>query len=362
MDNRNDDRTRDEQAAGRSLLPVAAVPALPDALAHLSGLLADAEVLRAQAQAPNTVAAYVRDWEAWLAFCRHAGVMPDNLSALTVSLYLTYLARHGSPFTGRPLTPGTIERRLYGLVDQARSHGQFLDARHPDIQQVLAGIRATRHQPPRPKQALQPDEVKAMVATLPLTLRGLRDRALLLLGYASALRRAELVGLEAERPTDPHTPDCRGWIEWHAGGLLLLVRGKGNRWRMVPVGPGSSDGTCPLHHLRRWLEEARIVAGPVFRGVAPDHKVGPDRLNDRQVARLVQRTALAAGIRADLPEAERAGLFAAHSLRSGHATYAVDIEEHQIQRQLGHRSVATTRRYRQTRDLFGVNLTQAVGL
>ena len=85
------------------------------------------------------------------------------------------------------------------------------------------------------------------------------------------------------------------------------------------------------------------------------------RSNDRHVARLVKRTALAAGLRPDLPEAERAALFSGHSLRAGLAT-AAEAHERDVQRQLGHASVEMTRRYQRRRDRFRVNLTRAAGL
>jgi integrase len=79
------------------------------------------------------------------------------------------------------------------------------------------------------------------------------------------------------------------------------------------------------------------------------------------VARLVQRTALAAGVRGDLPEGERKLAFSSHSLRAGLASSA-QIEEAHVQRHLGHASAEMTRRYQRKRDRFRVNLTKAAGL
>ena len=85
------------------------------------------------------------------------------------------------------------------------------------------------------------------------------------------------------------------------------------------------------------------------------------RLNDREVARLVKRAATAAGLRGDLPEADRPALFAGHSLRAGLASSA-EIDERHVQKQLGHASAEMTRRYQRRRDRFRVNLTKAAGL
>jgi integrase len=100
---------------------------------------------------------------------------------------------------------------------------------------------------------------------------------------------------------------------------------------------------------------ARIARGPLFRRVAKG-KAGAERLNDRHVARLVKRTALAAGVRGDLGESERAQKFSGHSLRAGLASSA-EVDERYVQKQLGHASAEMTRRYRSR-----VNLTKAAGL
>jgi integrase len=89
--------------------------------------------------------------------------------------------------------------------------------------------------------------------------------------------------------------------------------------------------------------------------------VGPDRLNDQEVARLVKKAALAAGIRGDLSEAELGQLFAGYSLRAGLASSA-EADERHVQKQLGHASAEMTRRYQRRRDRFRVKLTKAVGL
>ena len=167
---------------------------------------------------------------------------------------------------------------------------------------MLAGIRRTHGRPPEQKEAVLPEDLLAMIASLSLSdLRGLRDRAILLIGFAGGLRRSEIVGL-----------DCRaedglsgGWIEFFDDGLLLTLRGK-TGWREVEIGRGSSDASCPVVALQTWLKFARISHGPLFRRVLADGKsVGAERLTDRHVARLVKRTAMAAGVRGDLTEGER---------------------------------------------------------
>jgi integrase len=223
----------------------------------------------------------------------------------------------------------------------------------------MAGIRNTHAAPSRQKEAVLPEDLKAMLETLDRgTLRGLRDRAMLLLGFAGGLRRSEIVGLDCDRDD---TEDGRGWVEILDKGMLVTLRGK-NGWREVEIGPGSSDATCPVVALQTWLKFAKIGHGPIFRRVTGEGRdVGPDRLNAQEVARLVKRTALAAGVRSDLSEGERELKFAGHSLRAGLASSA-EVEERYVQKQLGHASAEMTRRYQRRRDRFRVNLTKAAGL
>ena len=150
-----------------------------------------------------------------------------------------------------------------------------------------------------------------------------------------------------------------GWTQILDGGVLLTLRGK-TGWREVEIGRGSSDATCPVVALETWMKFARIARGPLFRRVT-GKTVGADRLNDRHVARLVKRAALAAGVRADLSEADRAARFSGHSLRAGLASSA-EVDERYVQKQLGHASAEMTRRYQRRRDRFRINLTRAAGL
>ncbi len=197
-----------------------------------------------------------------------------------------------------------------------------------------------------------------MLATLPHDLRGLRDRSILLGGFAGGLRRSEIVGLDYGRDD---TLDSRGWIEILPEGLLLTLRGK-TGWPEVEIARGSAEHTCPVHALEQWLHYARIGFGPLFVAVSRDGRAATSRrLGDKHVARLVKQTDRDAGLRPDLPEAERVRLYSGYSLRAGLASSA-EVDERHVQKQLGHASAEMTRRYQRRRDRFKVNLTKAAGL
>lgn len=341
--------------------PTEAPPPSPAPADHQPPALRDlAERARGYAEAARSAStrrAYASDWTHFSGWCRREGIEATIPDPQVVGLYITACASGAKSVGGRRSAVSTIERRLSALVWAYRQRGLALDRRDRHIATVLAGIRNSHAAPPRQKEAILPGDLLAMLETCDRgTLRGLRDRAMLLIGFAGGLRRSEITGLDAARD---QTEDGRGWIELLPGGLLVTLRGK-TGWREVEIGRGSSPATCPVEALELWLRFARISQGPLFRritGGAP----GPFRLNDREVARLVKRAAQAAGLRGDLPERDRPALFSGHSLRAGLASSA-EAEERHVQKHLGHASAEMTRHYQRRRDRFRVNLTKAAGL
>ena len=306
--------------------------------------------------AENTNKAYAADWKHFARWCRLKGTDPLPPSAELIGLYLTDLAAPTGPSPA--LSVSTIDRRLSGLAWNYAQRGFNLDRKDRHIATVLAGIKRKHARPPARKEAILPEDILAMVATLPYDLRGLRDRAILLIGYAGGLRRSEIVSLDVGRDD---TPDSGGWIEILDDGAVLTLNAK-TGWREVVIGRGSSEQTCPVHALEQWLHFAKINFGPVFVRTSRDGKRALEvRLNDKHVARLIKSTVRKSGIRAELPEKDRLALFSGHSLRAGLASSA-EVDERFVQKHLGHASAEMTRRYQRRRDRFRVNLTKAAGL
>ena len=132
----------------------------------------------------------------------------------------------------------------------------------------------------------------------------MRDRALLLLGFAGAFRRSELVALDVADIAETET------------GLLVMIRrsktdqdGEG-----VTIAIARGDVACPARALREWLDAAGIEAGPIFKPINKAGTVSGERLTDRSVANIVKAHAERAGFDANL--------FSGHSLRSGFLTSA----------------------------------------
>ena len=327
--------------------------ALPGALDRL---VETARGYARQAASENTLRAYARDWAAFERWCRMRGADPLPPSPALIGLYIADLA---APQGKAPaLSVASIARRLSGLGWNYQQRGFSLDRKDRHIATVLAGIRRKHARPPVQKEAILAEDIRAMIATLPQDLRGLRDRAILLLGYAGGLRRSEIVSLDRHKDD---TIDSGGWVDLLENGVLITLRGK-TGWREVEIGCGTTDRTCPVHALSQWLRFASIGFGPVFVAVTRDGQRATDRrLHDKHIARLIKRTVLDAGLRPDLPENARLHLYSGHSLRAGLASSA-DVDERYVQKHLGHASAEMTRRYQRRRDRFCVNLTKAAGL
>lgn len=322
----------------------------------LERLVETARYYARAAASENTLKAYAKDWAHFARWCRMRGTDPLPPSPQLIGLYIADLT---TPQGNSPaLSVSSIERRLTGLAWGYAQRGDRLDRKDRHIATVLAGIRRKHARPPAQKEAILPEDLRDMLATLPHDLRGLRDRTMLLIGFAGGLRRSEIVALDHGKDD---TPDSGGWVEVLDGGALITLRGK-TGWREVEIARGSSDQTCPVHALTQWLHYARIDFGPLFVAVSRNGlKATGERLSDKHVARLIKQTVENAGLRPELSRAERLQLYSGHSLRAGLASSA-EVDERYIQKQLGHASVEMTRRYQRRRDRFRVNLTKAAGL
>jgi integrase len=271
QDQKPEGATPETQASG------ATPPALLSSAGRLSGRLgALAETAKAyarSAQADNTQRAYAADWRQFASWLRRQGLAEKPPDPEAVGLYLAAQVERG----GAELSVATLERRLSGIAWRYRQLGVPLDIRDRHIATVLAGIRRRHARPPLQKAAIFADELLAMLAVLDMDLRGLRDRAILAIGFAGGLRRSEIVGLDCG---PSQTEDGSGWIEIFSEGALLTIRGK-TGWREVEIGRGSRTDTCPVALLETWMRLGRIGHGPLFRAIARKNGgVSGERLTD----------------------------------------------------------------------------------
>jgi len=307
--------------------------------ATLAAIEAQARDYAREAKSKNTRRAYRSDWADFAGWCQAHGLGALPAAPATVALYLTSAAER--------CKPATLTRRLTAI-----SHAHQA-AEHPSpttsatVRAVASGIRRAKGTAQQGKAAAVTDEVRLMVGGLPPTRRGRRDRALLLLGFAGAFRRSELVALDVAD------------VEEKPEGLVVTLRrsktdqeGEGRR---VGIPYGGHPQSCPIRALRAWLDDSGIVEGALFRGVKNDGTL-LGRLSDKGVARVVQRRAAAVGL-----DPKRYG---GHSLRAGLATAAAAAgkSERAIMAQTGHKSSVMVRRYIRSGELFSDNAAAGLGL
>ena len=191
---------------------------------------------------------------------------------------------------------------------------------------------------------------------MPPGLAGTRDRALLLVGFAGAFRRSELVALDAED------------VAVRPDGVVLSIR----QSKTDQEGAGAEVGlpygenrlTCPVRSLEAWMQEGRISNGPLFRRIDRHGNVG-NRLSPASVDTIVKKYARAAGYLKENDERDpSAPTYSAHSLRAGFVTTAAKagVPEWVIQRQTRHKDLAVLRGYIRVGDVLSENAARSVGL
>ena len=297
------------------------------------------EFIRAS-KAENTLRGYQSDWREFCAWCEGHGAGPLPASPETVASYI-------AECTGR-LKVGSVQRRLNAIAEAHKAAGLDSPTAAGMVKNTMKGIRRTLGTAPVQKVPTLTDDIRAMVDATDAGLIGARDRALILLGFAGAFRRSELVALDIE--------DCAFGKD---GLTVTLRRSKTDQQaagRKVGIPYGSNPETCPVRTVQAWLELAGQSARPLFRAISRHGHVRPRRLSPIDVARVVKKLADRAGL--------DAAKYAGHSLRAGHATSAAiaGASERSIMNQTGHRSVQMVRRYIRDGSLFRDNSAGKLGL
>jgi integrase len=272
-----------------------------------------------RAQAASTLRAYAHDWRHFRLWCERHHLVALPATPQTVVLYATDLIQNDK----RKLN--TLYRRLAAIGQIHEQTNLEPPSRSWAVRQYLAGLRGEAGPAPNRKRPVSIEDLKQIVAGIPDTLLGKRDRALLLLGFAGALRRSELVALDME----DLEPVREGLIVW----IRCCKTGQQGQGRPVGIPRGSEAPTCPVQALDTWCSAARIESGPIFRRVNRHGHVLPKRLSGEAVGIVVKRYVEQLGW--------NPGLFAGHSLRSRLAmsTAAAGKGEPANMHQTGHRAI-----------------------
>lgn len=288
-----------------------------------------AQAFAENATAPATRRAYRADFQTFAAWCDAHGVPPMAATASQVASFLADQAEAG-------VKASTLARRVAAIRYAYRLKGLEPPTGGEAVRTVLRGIRRTLGAAKDQKAPMTADILVELLRSIPDTITGKRDCALLALGFAGAFRRSELVALHVADLTE--TPD----------GLRVLIR----RSKTDQDGEGQEiavpNGTRlrPVQAVKDWLTAAGITGGPVFRRIRRGGHVTAEGLTDKSVADLVKAYAERAGI--------DAAKFSGHSLRSGFITSGAEagasiLKLAEVSR---HKSMETLRGYVRRADLF----------
>ena len=202
------------------------------------------EFIRAS-KAESTIRGYRADWRNFCGWCESHSLCPLPASAETVASYIADCA-------GR-LKVGTIQRRLNAIAEAHKAVGLESPTHHAMVTNTMKGIRRTKGTAPEQKTPTLTDDIRAMVEATDTGIIGTRDRALMLLGFAGAFRRSELVGLDVE--------DC----SFGKDGLTVTLRrsktDQDGAGRKIGIPYGSNPETCPVRTVQAWMEMAGISVG-----------------------------------------------------------------------------------------------------
>jgi site-specific recombinase XerD len=313
--------------AVRRLIPEAL---LPEALAVLAGPVGEAVARAAgyagRALSDNTRRAYESDWRAFCRWCEAGGISPLPAAPVLVAGHLASLAG--------TLGRSGLRRRLAAIAHQHRGAGHPWETRHPAIAATMRGILATHGKTSRPAAALTSAEVKRLLAACGTDTAGLRDRALLLLGFAGALRRSELVAIDREH------------LRFTSEGMTVFIprskRDQEGEGATIGIPRGLNPLSCPVRAMEEWLRRTRIEWGAVFRRLSPGGAL-EDRLSPQGVWKILRKRAELARLTVD--ETER---LSPHGLRAGFITeaYLKGALDEQVMHHTRQKSIATTQGYR----------------
>ena len=273
----------------------------------------------------NTLRAYTSDYRDFTLFCTKNNFNSLPADPKILALYLTHLSQT-SKFS-------TLKRRIASISVVHRIKGHYIDTKHPLIVENLLGIKRKNGSRQNAKKPILISDLKLIINVINKQKtkkdRIIRDKALILIGFAGGFRRSELVNIEYED------------VEFVREGVKILVK----RSKTDQSGEGMTKAIpsfhttqyCPVLHLRDWMVNKKIKKGKIFL------------LSDKSVALIIKKYAYLAGLDGDK--------YAGHSLRSGFATSTAEsgAEERNIMAMTGHKTTQMVRRYIKEANLFKNN-------
>ena len=275
-------------------------------------------------KANNTLRAYKADFRDFALFCQQNGFssMPSEPKILT--LYLTHLSK-SSKFS-------TLKRRLASISVIHKLNGHYLDTKHPIITENILGIKRVKGTYQKAKKPILINDLKIIIKAIDEDKNKnnrVKNKALLLIGFAGGFRRSELVAIDIDD------------VEFVPEGVKIFVKKSKTDQSGEGMTKGipyfSSPSYCPVVSLKNWIEEGKIIKGKIYD------------MSDKNVALTIKKYAEIAGL--DKKK------YSGHSLRSGFATSTAELgaEERSIMAMTGHKTTQMVRRYIKEANLFKNN-------
>ena len=307
----------------------------------LENVAQDAVKYIKDSKSENTKRAYRTDWEQFSEWCANHGFSSLPAEPTTVVLYLTHLASY--------LKVTTVVRKMACISEAHKLAGEHNPAHSQEVLALLKGIRRSPevNRKVEKKRALRLTDLKKVLPLLSNNSIGIRDRAILLIGFTGAFRRSELADLELSDVT--FTPS----------GLTIRIDHSKTDQEAVgmvkTIGQGHNPMTCPIQALREWIEVSGIESGKLFRSVTKGGKIG-DRISGYAIAEIVKKVMGLTKINPDE--------YSGHSLRSGFITEAKEagISNELIMKQTGHKTASMIAEYYQGGEKELYNITSSIGL
>ena len=288
-------------------------------------------------KANNTLRAYKSDFKDFGAFCAKHGFNSIPTEPKVVSLYLTHLSTNSKI--------STLRRRLVSIGVVHKLKGHYLDTKHPIIIENLMGIKRKKGSIQTGKKPILINHLKQIINVIDEQkiekIKKLRNRTLILIGFAGGFRRTELISINHED------------LDFVEEGVKITLR----RSKTDQFGEGMVKGLpyfinekyCPVTSLKNWINLSKIKTGPIFRRFTKGSILTGHRLTDQSVVLIIKECLKQAGI-----ENQN---FSGHSLRSGFATVAAEsgADERSIMAMTGHKTTQMVRRYIREANIFKNN-------
>jgi site-specific recombinase XerD len=312
------------------------LPLSPD-----SSLIAESIRLARGTHATRTINGYTSDWRIFVTWCEKnvCNILPATSE--TVALYVTDLLRQGRRIK-------TVRRHLCAILYHHKQAGCGNPCTD-EVRAIVSGAQRIRGEQPQQKVPITIDQLREMIRRIdrPEPYRS-RDRAVLLFGFATALRRSSIVSVQMSD------------IKFTDRGLVVhLPREKQDQagiGRDVGVPYARHQEACPVRALIEWLKHRGETPGPVFASIW-HHTLKPDRpMHASTIVAIVKRAVCSIGL-----DSRR---YAGHSLRAGFVTEALTqgVGEILTAQHTGHRSLETLKQYMRSQDPFRANACAQLGL